>query len=465
MLLPVVMAGGTGSRLWPMSRELQPKQFLSFHQGGSMLQNTISRLEGLAVEDPIVICNEDHRFLVAEQLRQLNKLAGNIILEPVGRNTAPAITLAALHAIRTGDDPILLVLAADHLIADEDTFHSVIRNSIPFAEQGKLVTFGIVPGQPETGYGYIQRGDMQQVGESTAWKIKRFVEKPDLATAQAYLNSGEYLWNSGMFMFRASVYLKEVSAYCPEILDACRSAMMQPVSDLDFIKLNKDVFSKCPSNSIDYAVMEHTQAGIVAAMDAGWNDVGSWSALWETSDHDNNGNALTGDVFAHNTRDCYIRSEDKLTATLGVSDLVIVNTKDALLVSNKDSVQDVKVVVEYLKSQSRSEFREHPTRYLPWGHVETLVMNTRYKVNRITIIPGGELSLQLHHHRLEHWVVLAGTASILVDNNAFFLTENESTTIPVGKKHKLSNPGKIDLEVLEIQFGSYLGEDDVQRIQ
>ncbi|OAT78838.1 mannose-1-phosphate guanylyltransferase/mannose-6-phosphate isomerase [Mangrovibacter phragmitis] len=465
MLLPVVMAGGTGSRLWPMSRELQPKQFLSFHQGGSMLQNTISRLEGLAVEDPIVICNEDHRFLVAEQLRQLNKLAGNIILEPVGRNTAPAITLAALHAIRMGEDPILLVLAADHLIEDEDTFHSVIRNSIPFAEQGKLVTFGIVPGQPETGYGYIQRGDMQQVGEATAWKIRRFVEKPDLSTAQAYLDSGEYLWNSGMFMFRASVYLQEVSAYCPEILDACRSAMMQPVSDLDFIKLNKDIFSKCPSNSIDYAVMEHTQAGIVAAMDAGWNDVGSWSALWETSNHDSNGNALTGDVFAHNTRDCYIRSEDKLTATLGVSDLVIVNTKDALLVSNKDSVQDVKVVVEYLKSQSRSEFREHPTRYLPWGHVETLVMNTRYKVNRITIIPGGELSLQLHHHRLEHWVVLTGTASILVDNNAFFLTENESTTIPVGKKHKLSNPGKINLEVLEIQFGSYLGEDDVQRIQ
>lgn len=465
MLLPVVMAGGTGSRLWPMSRELQPKQFLSFHQGGSMLQNTISRLEGLAVEDPIVICNEDHRFLVAEQLRQLNKLAGNIILEPVGRNTAPAITLAALHAIRMGEDPILLVLAADHLIEDEENFHSVIRNSIPFAEQGKLVTFGIVPGQPETGYGYIQRGDMQQVGEATAWKIRRFVEKPDLSTAQAYLDSGEYLWNSGMFMFRASVYLQEVSAYCPEILDACRSAMMQPVSDLDFIKLNKDIFSKCPSNSIDYAVMEHTQAGIVAAMDAGWNDVGSWSALWETSNHDSNGNALTGDVFAHNTRDCYIRSEDKLTATLGVSDLVIVNTKDALLVSNKDSVQDVKVVVEYLKSQSRSEFREHPTRYLPWGHVETLVMNTRYKVNRITIIPGGELSLQLHHHRLEHWVVLTGTASILVDNNAFFLTENESTTIPVGKKHKLSNPGKINLEVLEIQFGSYLGEDDVQRIQ
>jgi mannose-1-phosphate guanylyltransferase len=430
-----------------------------------MLQNTISRLEGLAVEDPIVICNEDHRFLVAEQLRQLNKLAGNIILEPVGRNTAPAITLAALHAIRMGEDPILLVLAADHLIEDEENFHSVIHNSIPFAEQGKLVTFGIVPGQPETGYGYIQRGDMQQVGEATAWKIRRFVEKPDLSTAQAYLDSGEYLWNSGMFMFRASVYLQEVSAYCPEILDACRSAMMQPVSDLDFIKLNKDIFSKCPSNSIDYAVMEHTQAGIVAAMDAGWNDVGSWSALWETSNHDSNGNALTGDVFAHNTRDCYIRSEDKLTATLGVSDLVIVNTKDALLVSNKDSVQDVKVVVEYLKSQSRSEFREHPTRYLPWGHVETLVMNTRYKVNRITIIPGGELSLQLHHHRLEHWVVLTGTASILVDNNAFFLTENESTTIPVGKKHKLSNPGKINLEVLEIQFGSYLGEDDVQRIQ
>lgn len=429
-----------------------------------MLQNTISRLDGLEVADPIVICNEDHRFLVAEQLRQMHKLAGNIILEPVGRNTAPAITLAALHALETGNDPVMLILAADHLIANTAAFHSVINNAIPFAEEGKLVTFGIVPVQPETGYGYIQRGEVQHAGQSIAWKIKRFVEKPDLTTAMSYLESKEYLWNSGMFMFRASSYLNEVAKFCPSILEACKNAMQQPVNDLDFIKLDKEIFSRCPSDSIDYAVMEHTELGIVTAMDAGWNDVGSWSALWETSAHDAEGNALIGDIFTHQTRDCYIRSEDKLTAALGLEDLIIVNTKDALLVSHKDSVQDVKVVVEHLKANSRSECREHTTRYMPWGHVETLVRDARYRVNRVTIIPGGELSLQLHHHRIEHWVVLTGTALIGVEENEIYLTENESTTIPVGKKHKLSNPGKINLEVLEIQFGSYLGEDDVLRI-
>lgn len=464
MLLPVVIAGGTGSRLWPMSRELQPKQFLSFHQGGSMLQNTISRLEGLDVANPIVICNEDHRFLVAEQLRQMNKLAGNIILEPVGRNTAPAITLAALHAIGTGEDPVMLILAADHLISDKLVFHSVIADAIPFAEEGKLVTFGIIPTQPETGYGYIQRGEAQHAGNSAAWKIKRFVEKPDKETAISYLESKEYLWNSGMFMFRASSYLNEVAKLCPSILDACKNAMQQPVNDLDFIKLNKEIFASCPSDSIDYAVMEHTDLGIVTAMDAGWNDVGSWSALWETSSRDSDGNALVGDVFAHDSRDCYIRSEGRLTAALGLDDLIIVNTKDALLVSHKNNVQDVKIVVEHLKANSRSEYREHTTRYMPWGYVETLVRDARYKVNRVTLIPGGELSLQLHHHRLEHWVVLTGTALIDVEDDAVYLTENESTTIPVGKKHRLSNPGKINLEILEIQFGSYLGEDDVLRI-
>jgi len=464
MLLPVVIAGGTGSRLWPMSRELQPKQFLSFHQGGSMLQNTISRLDGLNVTNPIVICNEDHRFLVAEQLRQMHKLAGNIILEPVGRNTAPAITLAALHAISAGEDPVMLILAADHRISDTAAFHAVITDAIPFAEDGKLVTFGIVPTQPETGYGYIQRGEEQHAGNSTAWKIKRFVEKPDKATAVSYLESKEYLWNSGMFMFRASAYLNEVAKFCPSILDACKDAMQQPVNDLDFIKLDKDIFADCPSDSIDYAVMEHTELGIVTAMDAGWNDVGSWSALWETSTHDTNGNALIGDEITHNTRSCYIRSEDKLTAALGLDHLIIVNTSDALLVSHKNSVQDVKIIVEHLKANSRSECREHTTRYMPWGHVETLVRDARYKVNRVTIIPGGELSLQLHYHRLEHWVVLTGTALIGVEDEVVYLTENESTTIPVGKKHRLSNPGKINLEILEIQFGSYLGDDDVLRI-
>ena len=464
MLLPVVIAGGTGSRLWPMSRELQPKQFLSFHQDGSMLQNTISRLDGLEVADPIVICNEDHRFLVAEQLRQMHKLAGNIILEPMGRNTAPAITLAALHAQKTGDDPVMLILAADHLIADTDKFHKAIVDAIPFALQGKLVTFGIVPTQPETGYGYIQRGEEQRIGQSAAWKIKRFVEKPNLATAVTYLESNEYLWNSGMFMFRASAYLNEVAKFCPLILAACQNAMQQPLNDLDFIKLDKDAFSSCPSDSIDYAVMEHTDLGIVTALDAGWNDVGSWSALWDTSSHDAQGNALVGDVFAHHTRDCYIHSEGKLTAALGLDNIIIVNTQDALLVSHKNNVQDVKVVVEHLKANSRSECREHTTRYMPWGQVEMLVRDTRYRVNRVTINPGGELSLQLHHHRIEHWVVLTGTALIGFEDNEIYLTENESTTIPVGKKHKLSNPGKINLEILEIQFGSYLGDDDVQRI-
>ncbi len=464
MLLPVVIAGGTGSRLWPMSRELQPKQFLSFHQNGSMLQNTIARLDGLEVANPIVICNEDHRFLVAEQLRQMHKLAGNIILEPVGRNTAPAITLAALHAQKTGEDPVLLILAADHLIADTTTFHTTIANAIPFAKMGKLVTFGIVPTQPETGYGYIQRGEEQHVGHSAAWKIKRFVEKPNQGTAISYLESNEYLWNSGMFMFRASSYLNEVAKFCPLILDACKKAMQQPLNDLDFIKLDKEIFSSCPSDSIDYAVMEHTDLGIVSALDAGWNDVGSWSALWETSPHDAQGNALIGDVFAHQTRDCYIRSESKLTAALGLDNLIIVNTQDALLVSHKDNVQDVKIVVEHLKKNSRNEFREHTIRYMPWGHVETLVRDARYRVNRVTIIPDGELSFQLHHHRIEHWVVLTGTAQIRIEEQQIYLTENESTTIPVGKKHQLSNPGKINLEILEIQFGSYLGDDDVKRV-
>lgn len=465
MLLPVVMAGGTGSRLWPLSRELQPKQFLSFHNEGSMLQNTITRLEGLDVGAPIVICNEEHRFLVAEQLRQLNKLQSNIILEPVGRNTAPAVTLAALHAIKDGIDPILLVLAADHVIADIKTFHTVINNAILFAKQNKLVTFGIVPNLPETGYGYIQRGMPQHIEDNKAWTIERFVEKPDKETAAAYVESGEYLWNSGMFMFRASAYLNEVAKYCPAILDTCRAAMQQPISDLDFIKLDKSIFVQCPPNSIDYAVMEHTHKGVVVALDAGWNDVGSWSALWDTSPRNIDGNAIKGDVYTRNTHDCYIYSKNKFTAALGLNDLVIINTEDSLLVSNKNCVQDVKVVVEQLKAQSRKEYREHPIRYLPWGHVETLIRHSHYHVNHVIINPGGSLSLQLHHHRIEHWVVLSGTALIQIGDKEKILLENESITISVGEKHKLSNPGKTKLEILEIQFGSYLGEDDVERIE
>lgn len=465
---PVIMAGGTGSRLWPMSRELYPKQFLRLYGEQSMLQETLTRLEGLKVDEPLVICNEQHRFLVAEQLRQINKLSNNIILEPVGRNTAPAIALAALSAtIKNDEDPLLLVLAADHIIDDSSAFHQSVLNAIPYAEEGQLVTFGIVPSGPETGYGYIQRGAKVSDNEDSVFRVQRFVEKPNSETAEEYLKSGQYYWNSGMFLFRAKRFLEELSIYRPDILAACQKAMegLHPDSLQEFIRVDRDAFYACPDESIDYAVMEKTTSAVVVPLDAGWNDVGSWSALWEVTQKDNNGNSVIGDVYTHNASNCYINTDSQLVAAIGVENLVVVSTKDALLVVDKSKVQDVKKAVEYLKNTTRREYRSHRESYSPWGHSDRLVNAPRYNINKVLVKPGGKFSLQIHHHRAEHWVILSGTAQITLEDSVYFLTENQSTFIPVGSKHMLENVGKIPLELIEIQSGSYLEEDDIVRIK
>lgn len=463
MLLPVIMAGGTGSRLWPMSRELHPKQFLRLHSIHSMLQETLKRLDGVGVSEPVVICNEDHRFMVAEQLRQIDMLSHNIILEPVGRNTAPAIALAALNAIAQGNDPIMLVLAADHIINDVEAFHRAIDLALPHAAAKSLVTFGIVPTGPETGYGYIQRGECKN--GSVAAPVQRFVEKPDSETAQSYIETGEYYWNSGMFMFRAKRYLEELEKFRPDILAACRDALDNTECDKNFINVDRDAFSACPDDSVDYAVMEKTHDAVVIPLDAGWSDVGSWSALWEVSKKDSAGNALTGDTFLYDSRDCYINTDEKLVAAVGVENLVIVNTQDAVLVVDRSKVQDVKKIVEHLKKNKRSEYRRHREVYRPWGRCDILVAEKRFNVNRITVNPGEAFSLQMHHHRAEHWVVLSGTARVTTGDKTFLITENQSTFIPVAVIHRLENPGNIPLELIEIQSGSYLGDDDVIRIK
>lgn len=467
MILPVIMAGGTGSRLWPMSRELYPKQFLRLYGEQSMLQETVTRLNGLGASEPLVICNEEHRFLVAEQLRQINRLSKNIILEPVGRNTAPAITLAALSAIDEGSDPLLLVLAADHVIENPEAFHQAVQNAISFAEQGKLVTFGIVPTGPETGYGYIQRGMELGSNAESIYRVQRFVEKPNLPTALQYLETGEYYWNSGMFLFRAKRFLEEMATFRPDILQACLKAIetLEPDEQQNFIRVDKESFSACPDESVDYAVMEKTTDAIVVPLDAGWNDIGSWAALWDVNNKNAAGNAVTGDVFTHNAENCYINTDEKLVAAIGVENLVIVNTKDAVLVIDKSQVQDVKKVVEYLKSAQRREYRLHRESYRPWGRNDIVVNTPRYHVNRITVKPGGQFSLQMHHHRAEHWVILSGTARVTINDENFLLTENQSTFIPIGAQHRLENPGKIPLELLEIQSGSYLEDDDIVRTQ
>lgn len=412
-----------------------------------------------------MICNQEHRFLVAEQLRQINKLSHNIILEPVGRNTAPAIALAALSAIENGDDPILLVLAADHIINNKLAFHQAIKSAFKFALQGRLVTFGIVPTGPETGYGYIHRGQEETLDEQIAYQVSRFVEKPNKETAESYIASGEYYWNSGMFMFRAKKYLEELEKFRPDILDACKAAIQGCKESDEFIKVDRDLFIACPDESVDYAVMEKTTDAVVVGFDADWSDVGSWSALWEVSPKDDKGNVLTGDTFLHNANNCYINTDEKLIAAIGVDDLVIINTKDAVLVVNKDQVQDVKKVVEYLKANHRSEYKRHREIYRPWGRCDVVVQTERFNVNRITVKPGAAFSMQMHHHRTEHWVILSGTGEVTIKDQKFLLTENQSTFIPIGAQHRLENPGKIPLELLEIQSGSYLGDDDIIRIK
>ncbi|SUW63074.1 Mannose-1-phosphate guanylyltransferase 1 [Buttiauxella agrestis] len=470
-LYPVIMAGGNGSRLWPLSRVLYPKQFLCLKGELTMLQTTISRLNGVECESPVVICNEEHRFIVAEQLRELNKLTENIVLEPAGRNTAPAIALAALAAVRNQpeNDPLMLILAADHVIENEEAFRDAVRNALPFAEAGKLVTFGIVPDLPETGYGYIRRGELENPNtpdvDAVAFSVAQFVEKPDLDTAQAYVASGEYYWNSGMFLFRAGRYLEELKKFRPDILVACEKAMANIDPDLDFVRVDEAAFLACPDESIDYAVMEKTADAVVVPMDAGWSDVGSWSSLWEISTKNQQGNVHHGDVISHNTENSYIYAESGLVTTVGVKDLIVVQTKDAVLIADRDHVQSVKKVVEQIKFDGRHEHHNHREVYRPWGKYDSIDEGERYQVKRITVKPGEGLSLQMHHHRAEHWIVVAGTAKVTLGEETKLLGENESIYIPLGVTHCLENPGKIPLDLIEVRSGTYLEEDDIVRFE
>lgn len=464
MLLPVIMAGGSGSRLWPLSRDLMPKQFLNLDGQSTMLQATVKRLNGLETLAPLVICNEEHRFIAAEQLRQIHQLDNNIILEPAGRNTAPAIALAAMATLKKGVDPLLLVLAADHMIANDHEFRRVVSTAIPCALQNKLVTFGIVPTAPETGYGYIQAASAADVPtEGTVYAVKQFVEKPNLQTAEAYLASGDYYWNSGMFLFKASVYLDNLKRYRPDIFAACELAMADVDPDLDFIRVNKEAFLQCPDDSIDYAVMEKTDSAVVVPLNAGWSDVGSWSSLWEVSEKNLDGNSHKGDVLSFNSRNNYVFAETGLVATVGLENTIVVQTKDAVLVASKDHVQDVKAIVQDLKKLGRPEHRVHREVYRRWGKQDSIDTGYRYQVKRITVMPEQKVSMQMHHHRSEHWIVVSGTAKVVINNEERLLSENQSIYIPLGSAHALENPGKIPLELIEVQSGAYLGEDDIVR--
>lgn len=461
MITPVVLSGGSGTRLWPISRKLFPKQLMPMTGGNnSLLQSTLQRLKGLPnTSGALVICNEEHRFLVASQLQEIEHNPLDIILEPAGRNTAPAVALAALGTIE--DDAILLVLPADHHIVDMDAFIAAVSRGLPFAELGKLVTFGIIPTKPETGYGYIKGGKPL---ENSAFTIEKFVEKPDLASAKEYLEDSSYLWNSGMFLFKASNYLEELQNFSPEILNACRLARENGVKDLDFFRLDKEAFIKCPEDSIDYAVFERTKKGVVVPLSCGWSDVGSWSALHEVRDKDENGNVTVGDIVTSDVNESYLHSTGRLIAGLGLSNIAVIETKDAVFVSPLNKVQDVKKIVNKLKRQKRDIVHAHCRVYRPWGNYEGIDLGERYQVKRITVYPGQQLSLQKHFHRSEHWIVVSGTAKIVNGDKEILLTEDQSTYIPLGALHRLENPGKVNLELIEVQTGSYLGEDDIERL-
>ena len=460
-ICPVILAGGSGTRLWPLSRVQFPKQFLALSGNSSMLQNTISRLNGIDHEPVMLICNEEHRFIAAEQVRQLGVKHNGILLEPAGRNTAPAIALAAFKAVESGHAPLLLVLAADHVIEDVAAFQQAVTNAAELAQAGKLVTFGIVGNKPETGYGYIKRGVQYQHG----YVVDCFVEKPDVVTAKDYIASGDYYWNSGMFLFKADHYLSELKAYRPDIYSACLLAMQAQNNDSDFIRIDKAAFEACPDDSIDYAVMEQTKDAVVVPMDAGWSDVGGFAALWEVSAKDAEGNVFNGDVKSVETKNTLVFGGNKLVTTVGVEDLVIINTKDAVLVAHKEQSQHVKAIVDQLKADLRSEVTFHREVYRPWGKYDSIDNGDRFQVKRITVKPGAKLSVQMHHHRAEHWIVVSGTAKVTNGTKDILLTENQSTYIPVGVIHALENPGRVDLELIEVQSGCYLGEDDIVRFE
>jgi|LWDU01.1.fsa_nt_gi mannose-1-phosphate guanylyltransferase/mannose-6-phosphate isomerase len=461
MIIPVILSGGSGTRLWPLSRKLQPKQFIKLIGKTTLFQEAILRLPK-NTDNPLIICNEEHRFLAAEQLRQIDRSASSIILEPVGKNTAPAIALAALKSIKDDKNAVLLVLSADHLIQDVSKFHESIERAKKQASQGKLVTFGIVPNKVETGYGYIKASSSKD-GD---YNIDEFVEKPSYDTAQQYIDSGKHFWNSGMFMFKASVYLNELEKYEPEILSVCKKSCQTEFHDLDFIRLNEKEFLNCPSQSIDYAVMEKTKNAVMVALDAQWSDVGSWSALWDSQPKDNNNNLVVGDVILDKVSNSYIHStSNRLVSAIGVSNLVIVDTQDAILVANKEHTQYVKNIVEQIKNNKRPESDQHRKVFRPWGYYDSIDDDEGFQVKRILVNPGAKLSLQKHSHRAEHWVVVKGKAQVTCSDNTFQLVANQSTYIPLGEIHRLENIGDIPLEIIEIQTGDYLGEDDIVRIE
>lgn len=473
-LVPVILCGGTGTRLWPLSRASYPKQYWPLAGRGeeTLLQQTQLRLQGLeGLAPPLLICNEDHRFIVAEQMRQIGVDPAAIVLEPMGRNTAPAVAVAALQACAGGEDPLLLVLAADHVIRDAERFRATVEAGRASAEAGQLVTFGIVPTAPETGYGYIEAAEPLAAAGSDATAIgtpvpiQRFVEKPDRATAEGFLASGRFTWNSGMFLFRASAILAELERHAPQVVSACRSALELESTDLDFLRLEREAFAHCPNVAIDVAVMEKTDRGAVLPLAAGWSDVGSWSALWETADQDDHGNVLRGRVISEDSRNCYLRSEHRLVVGLGVEDLVVVETDDVVLVAQRDRAQDVKTIVGLLERAGAPESKAHRRIYRPWGSYDGITEGDRWQVKKIVVNPGACLSLQMHHHRAEHWIVVKGTALVEKEGQQELVGENQSTYIPLGAKHRLSNPGKIPVEMIEVQSGPYLGEDDIVRFE
>jgi len=467
-LVPVILSGGSGTRLWPLSREHYPKQLLALVGDLTLLQQTACRLDGMhSIAPPLVVCNEEHRFLVAEQLRRASRPAGEILLEPVGRNTAPALTLAAQKLKARGGGTLMLVMPADHVIADRESFQRAVQKGLSYAEMGRLVTFGVKPTSPDTGYGYIRTGKAPSdaFDENAAYSVDAFVEKPNIDRAQEYLESGNYLWNSGIFLMKVDSWLSELKRYRPEIAETCELALRDGVEDIDFFRVNRERFLACPSDSIDYAVMEKTNQAMVVPLTAGWSDVGSWSSLWEVSDKDSYGNTIHGDVKALGTTNSLLHSESRLLATVAIENMIVVETADAVLVAPRDHAQEIKHLVDQLRQDGRKETQSHRRVYRPWGHYETMDSGDRFQVKRITVSPGAALSLQLHHHRAEHWVVVKGRAQVTRGEEVFELTENQSTYIPIGTKHRLENPGVEPLEMIEVQSGGYLGEDDIVRFE
>ncbi|NNH76577.1 mannose-1-phosphate guanylyltransferase/mannose-6-phosphate isomerase [Acinetobacter sp. ANC 5380] len=469
-MIPVILSGGSGTRLWPLSRSSYPKQFLSITEEKTLFQLTLERISNLNqslinFQNPIIVTNENHRFIVAEQLRQ-QKVTAKILLEPVAKNTAPAIAAAAELALSYGEDPVLLILAADHVIQQQDAFNKAIEVGLIAAEAGNLVTFGIVPNAPETGYGYIKANTtIDKASNNKTYNVEKFVEKPSLGTAQEYVAEGSYLWNSGMFMFKASVYLQELEKYNPAIVKSAKDSVSHSKNDLDFVRLDKDSFEQSPEDSIDYAVMEKTDKAVVVPLDANWSDVGAWNSVWEVSPKDENGNVLRGDTIVEGTNNTLVHAEHRLVSVLGLEDIVVIETSDAVLVANKNKVQDIKKIVEKLKNSHRPEIDQHRKVYRPWGSYDSIDSGSRYQVKCIVVNPGQKLSLQMHHHRAEHWIVVNGTAKVHKGDETILLTENQSVYIPLGETHALENPGKVPLELIEVQSGSYLGEDDIVRFE